>query len=37
MARHLILCGGLTPFHGEKGRKHELTIADEPGGIDLRR
>ena len=36
MTRHLILCGGLAPFQGEKGRKLQLTITDKPGGIDLR-
>jgi 7-cyano-7-deazaguanine synthase in queuosine biosynthesis len=36
MTRHLILCGGLAPCQGENGQKHELTIADVPGGIDLR-
>ena len=36
MTRHLILCGGLAPCQGENGQKHELTIADAPGGIDLR-
>ena len=36
MTRHLILCGGLTTCQGENGQKHELTIADVPGGIDLR-
>jgi len=35
MTRHLILCGGLAPSHGENGRKLELTITDKPGGIDL--
>ena len=36
MTRHLILCGGLEPCQGENGQKHQLTIADVPGGIDLR-
>ncbi len=36
MTRHLILCGGLAPASGETGKRLDLAITEQPGGIDLR-